>query len=83
MAAEGHDLSEPGGKSLPVSEWPWTWLRAISYARKVRSVYERAAMDEEPDEAMPPRWMWFRSKDIDEWFAERREEQRQKHQSNG
>lgn len=55
------------------ARWPWTWHRFLGHCRQVKSVYERAAMDSDPHSALPPRWMWFESDDLDSWFRERRE----------
>jgi len=69
LAENGHVVSRD---CTTLSEWPWTWFRVLTYIKQVRSVMERAAMDENPEEAWPPRWMWFRDKELDEWFESRR-----------
>ena len=30
-------------------------------------------MDDDPDSAVPPRWMFWDSKALDEWFEERKD----------
>jgi hypothetical protein len=73
LAAEGHGMADSEGHLIPASEWPWTWLRAVSYARRIQSIYEMAQMDDEPERALPPRYLWFRPHEVREWFRERRE----------
>lgn len=57
---------------LVSGEWPWTWVRLMQYIKQVRSVYERTAYAKDPKSALPPRWMWFDSKELDTWFDEHR-----------
>jgi hypothetical protein len=67
-----------GGQKLggieSVDQWPWSWVRLLSYIKKVKNVFERVGLDPEPETAMPPKWMFFGHEDeLDEWFEERRE----------
>jgi len=64
------------GKGQPVEEWPWSWLHLVSLVKQVRSVYERAAYDKEPKNAVPPKWMFWDSAALEEWFEERRKDKR-------
>jgi len=54
------------------AEWPWTWARVSSYVAMLRSMYERAAMDDDPETATPPRYMWFDSDKVNQFFKDRR-----------
>jgi hypothetical protein len=57
-----------------VEQWPWTWVRLLSYIKKIKSVYERVAYDPEPETAMPAKWLFFgHDKELDAWFDDRRE----------
>ena len=76
LAESGHQMADIDGNIIPITEWPWFWLRGITYAKIVKSIYERTGMDDEPEEALPPRWMWFHGKKVDEWFKERREDKK-------
>lgn len=68
-------LAESGAQLHPrfssVAHWPWTWARVASYVRQVKNIYQRAAMDENPKTAMPPRSKWFDGDWIDDWFKSR------------
>jgi len=55
-----------------VASWPWTWLRVAFYTRTVRNIHERAAMDDNPKTAIPPKRMWFDNDEVDAWFKSRR-----------
>ena len=44
----------------------------IALVKQVRSVYERAAYDKEPKSAVPPKWMFWDSDALEEWFEDRR-----------
>ena len=62
-----------------VDQWPWSWVRLLSFVRKIKNVYERAAMDSEPESAIPAKWMFFgHEKELGAWFDERREAQKDK-----
>jgi hypothetical protein len=77
-------LAEAGQKisDLPVTDWPWSWVRIASYVKVVVSVYQRTFMDKEPDTALPLEYMWFRSKLLDKWFEDRRTQQREDEDAN-
>ena len=51
--------SVPDARFPSVADWPWTWLRVMAYVRRVRNVYERVAMDPEPETAIPALWMFW------------------------
>lgn len=66
------------GAGLPIrediataSDIPWTWARLAGYVQWVRSVAERAAMDENPREAFPPRHILWDPQKVEEWFRAR------------
>jgi hypothetical protein len=69
LVENGHT---PGGMRI-LEQWPWSWVRLISYVKQVRNVYERVGMDPQPKTATPPRWMFWDSDAADQWFKERRE----------
>lgn len=68
LALDGHELT----KRYSLDEWPWTWVRMVSYVKTIKNIMQRAAMDEKPEEAMPPRWLWFQHDRVEQWFEERR-----------
>ena len=71
-------LVEEGVTKLPFEfpYVPWTIVRALSYVRMIKNIYQRVAYDKEPDMAIPPRWFWGDSKRIDAWFQMRQEDAR-------
>jgi hypothetical protein len=70
LAEGGHSL----GGFNSIDQWPWTWARLLSLIHKIKNVWERVALDPEPENAMPAKWMFFgHDKELDEWFDDRRE----------
>ena len=57
-----------------VLDWPWTWVRVAGYVTLIQNVYQRAQLDPDPRTAVPPRWVFFDSEELDRWFKERRKD---------
>ncbi len=67
-------LADQGHKLKPfksIADWPWTWCRMLTLVRRVQGIYERASLDKEPENAVPPRWMFWERKETDKWFEDR------------
>ena len=73
-------LVEDGVIGLPfeVPYVPWTIIRALSYVRMIRNVYQRVAYDPNPENAVPLRHIWLNPKRVEAWFKQRKEDARRK-----
>jgi len=71
-------LVEDGVIGLPfeIPYVPWTIIRALSYVRMIRNVYQRVAYDYEPRNAVPLRHLWLSPKRTNAWFKMRQEDAR-------
>jgi len=74
MVEAGHGL----GGIQDISEWPWTWMRLAAYVKTIRNVYQRAEYTDDPETAIPPRWMFWDADALDEWFDERKSYKKKK-----
>jgi hypothetical protein len=49
----------------------------MTYTRIVRNVYERSSMFKDTKAATPPRWMFWEDRELQKWFDEVREAERE------
>jgi hypothetical protein len=49
----------------------------MTYTRIVRNVYERSAMFKDPQAATPPRWMFWEDRELQKWFDDVRDAERE------
>lgn len=62
-------FSTPLLPGLAASEWPWWVHQLVSHVATVKSVYERASV---LDMEVPPRYIWWDSKELEAYFEQGR-----------
>lgn len=71
-------LVEEGTIKLPFTfpYVPWTIVRALSYVRQIKNVFQRVQFDADSETATPLRHFWLDSRRTDAWFKQRQEDAR-------